>query len=764
MALPKLRLVLLSVITGLLTSISAAQTCLDDYCYLTTQYSGNMSASISKGYRAFVLDSSIEEADLIVIRDFLEKNPEEKITLLLKSDDSDLVKQLSNVGLEDLLFAPSEPSSILGLEIDKSDQLVVFSESQARFLPLSKHIWWQNEVQKIPHDSLITHLTYLTLSNTSTFEQGQLKINNLIHRNGRLPNFLETSQPDVYKDLLDSLNRINWYKAIVLRGQEILKEIFWKELPSLESSGKIHVTTHILSPEKSGYRFSPDVSTYTADNEKVIKIFNASDLEVNEGLIMRLNFDENVVNQINPQDLYQYELIEYDQDEERGTYAKFDGQSHYIDFGVPSGMNFREITVSAWVKPDTLNGNKSIVGIGEVFSAKFRESKLTFTTPAIMDHETDSTIMKQDQWQQVAFVYKANKEVNFYYNGSHVGQQQASDMTITSHSLLIGSNLWSEYFQGGMDDLYIWDRALSDQEVYKMYQKGLLKNQKKSGLYLLGYLASALFLFFLVWMIRRKKQKYAEPVKFRPHAYQSKNQPGVYLFGGFKLINKDGKDLSPLFSPKRKELFVLILLYTFRKNGISSKQMSDILWEGHSFESAKNNRSTQVKRIREILTEHADVSIEYDQKNWKVILSDGLYWDFSDYYHFKNELKKSLDAQTMASNVIDLLDIINQGILLPNMHYEWLDPIKGQLSEEIIETLTQLLEDRYEDLDATIKLKLTNAIFSLDPLNEQALRFKIEILISEGKHTLAKNAYNQFNSAYEQFYGEQFDQEYSTFH
>ncbi|MDP4680219.1 MAG: hypothetical protein NWS46_07605, partial [Cyclobacteriaceae bacterium] len=366
----------------------------------------------------------------------------------------------------------------------------------------------------------------------------------------------------------------------------------------------------------------------------------------------------------------------------------------------------------------------------------------------------------------VAYVYQANNEISFYHNGGLIESRPASDITFTTHSLLIGSNLWSQYFEGGIDDLYIWNRVLSDEEISKIYQQDLDKTPYRIEFY--GIIALSFFVIVFGFYLWRKKTlltpTHSDARSVRSVLANQPSEPGIYLFGGFKLINKDGKDLTNLFSPKRKEVFVLVLLYSFRKNGISSKQMSDILWEGHSFESAKNNRSTQMKRIREILSKNTGLSIEYDNKIWKIEIKPEVKWDFADYNYFKKQLlQKPLDEHILAHNVNGLLSVINQGVMLPNMHFEWLDPIKGQLSEEVIGILTPLVENDHLELENELRLKIANSIFSLDPLNERALKFKIKLLISEGNHMLAKNAFDQFCHAYFNFYDEVYGQEFSSF-
>jgi two-component SAPR family response regulator len=245
-----------------------------------------------------------------------------------------------------------------------------------------------------------------------------------------------------------------------------------------------------------------------------------------------------------------------------------------------------------------------------------------------------------------------------------------------------------------------------------------------------------------------------------PKKDSSTIKSGVYLFGGFKIFNKSGKELTLAFSPKKKELFVLVLLYTFRKQGISSKEMANILWEGHYFESAKNNRSTQVQRLRETLEDNTGIRIEYMNKVWCIEMDEEVHWDFLSYQQLTQAFNNASDKEG-ALIIDELTQVINEGILLPHMHYEWLDPIKNQISEELILLLTPLFTEQKFNLDNNTLIRLTNVIFSFDSLNELALNYKIHLLQSEGRHVLAKNAYKEYCHAFFQFYNQEYSIKFS---
>ena len=80
-----------------------------------------------------------------------------------------------------------------------------------------------------------------------------------------------------------------------------------------------------------------------------------------------------------------------------------------------------------------------------------------------------------DRWQHVAAVFRAGEDVVFYKNGVSRSRGSAPDTDIKDNPVAIGDNpgWWSEYFEGRIDEVRIYDRALSAEEIEQLYQDGL---------------------------------------------------------------------------------------------------------------------------------------------------------------------------------------------------------------------------------------------------------------------------------------------------
>jgi hypothetical protein len=108
-------------------------------------------------------------------------------------------------------------------------------------------------------------------------------------------------------------------------------------------------------------------------------------------------------------------------------------------------------------------------------------------------------------------------------------------------------------------------------------------------LFLLSISLSYVYWRYLRNILHQPQKLSAEKIKaFDKTTKEKPTQNYIQLFGDFKVLDRFGNDITTQFTPKLKQLFLLILLYSQRsKNGISTKELTDILWEGYSYQNAK---------------------------------------------------------------------------------------------------------------------------------------------------------------------------------
>lgn len=172
----------------------------------------------------------------------------------------------------------------------------------------------------------------------------------------------------------------------------------------------------------------------------------------------------------------------------------------YIEVPYKLALNPQAVTISAWVKPTDSNANNYIVSLDRWKGYKFqlqgdRKPFLTVTTTSTTaDRDAASGIVPTNAWSHVVASY-VDGTMKFYVNGTMVktwtdvsgsmkavpqsvplciGQQLANGIY---NSTPTGAGMAADYYQfyseaffkGQMDDIRIYNRALTDAEVQSIF-------------------------------------------------------------------------------------------------------------------------------------------------------------------------------------------------------------------------------------------------------------------------------------------------------
>jgi LPXTG-motif cell wall-anchored protein len=227
--------------------------------------------------------------------------------------------------------------------------------------------------------------------------------------------------------------------------------------------------------------------------------------------------------------------------------------------------------------------------------------------------------------------------------------------------------------------------------------------------------------------------------------------PGVYLFGAFQVFDKEGNDITRLFTPLLKELFLIIITYTIRNGrGISSEGLNEILWHDKSEKDAKNNRSVNLAKLKAILEKLGNTVINKESGYWQFQTpEEDIYIDYRRYV----SVVQGPDAAR--ADIRPLVNIIKRGSFLAQTEYNWLDDIKSEVSNAVIDRCLEYIRNHSAG-DPEFTIEIANCIFCFDPLNEDALTYKCKCLIQLRRHTLANNTYQKFLKEYKDIYGTDF--------
>ena len=224
--------------------------------------------------------------------------------------------------------------------------------------------------------------------------------------------------------------------------------------------------------------------------------------------------------------------------------------------------------------------------------------------------------------------------------------------------------------------------------------------------------------------------------------------------GGFQVFDKKYVDITNKFTPTLKELFLLIMLNSYKNNkGISSEKITEILWFDKTEKSGASNRAVNIGKLRKILNEVGSIHITRKTGYWKIDLKDsGVnsdYVDFLNIISFKNNLSKN--------KIIRLLEITEKGPFLFNVNYDWLDDFKAAVSDLIIDSLVRFAQSCDIKNDSDFIIHLADCIFSFDGLNEDAMILKCKAKYCMGKHSHSIATYKKFCQEYLATYGMEYE-------
>ncbi|MEJ1240298.1 kelch repeat-containing protein [Chryseolinea sp. T2] len=228
----------------------------------------------------------------------------------------------------------------------------------------------------------------------------------------------------------------------------------------------------------------------------------------------------------------------------------------------------------------------------------------------------------------------------------------------------------------------------------------------------------------------------------------------IILFGGFHMYDASGQDIALKFTSTLKELFLLILLHSINDHSISGSLVQELIWPDKDDIAARNNRNVNLKKLRDLLTGMPGVTIENNNSFLRVVLDDSI---FCDYLVVSRLLNSNDPGQIKERDRIDLIiKQVHRGSLLQDMQFNALDNYKSDFSNRLIDTLIEFAQRLNPDTDDKILIDIADCTFSHDPLNQEALVIKCNVLNKRGKYSLAKRSYDVFVKVYRNLYAENY--------
>jgi len=334
-------------------------------------------------------------------------------------------------------------------------------------------------------------------------------------------------------------------------------------------------------------------------------------------------------------------------------------------------------------------------------------------------------------------------------------------------SIYIGLSGFNEFafFSGELDDLCIWSRPLGNAEISGLFKKNISLPSKYNffwrypieiDIIVLLLIGTAFSFYYIKRKARSQKKIVHNTVISDTKANIVSDEKITYknyigLFGDFKVYDREGIEISNLFTPKIKQLFVALLLHsTDNKPGLTSREISGMLWKGQSYQDTKNTRAVTFRHLRILLGKLDQVELKLD-KRWLVKLTGNARCDYYDFQRLtEGNLKRSKDVDWQ------LWSIISKGELFKDESFIWLDDFKNAAGSYIIDFLVNFLDTLSIGKDNDMIMRVSDHIFIYDNTNDTALSCKIRTMVDQNMLNQARFTYDRFCTLFEEMYGEKY--------
>lgn len=603
---------------------------------------------------------------------------------------------------------------------------------------------------------------------------------------GRVPNFIII---DKYGEWVGATMRnvrsFNLVYGAVVSHEELVNYVNWEGMNNattglfcfpLENGMEM-----MLSPLAPGYRVEPE-KMYATGNQKrtMMASFNATPVNIDEDLELWLPFNGEMENASAKQIVVANQGVEFSFDTSHGQVAYFDNESK-LNLPTSQDLHLRDhdFTVQVWFKiPKYEEGKQDYCIIGSKTSAYQQALHLLVRDkkPYMGFYNNDiegRTTIEPNRWYNLTWRFnKQNGEQAIFVNGKLDAVATGRPGYMGSDSLYVGyTSINQSYYAGMIDNLAIWSRVLSEKEILGLSNQvielqvspGTPFWQRNSWLPT-GLVVLVLAILALYWYFRWRTQHHwikkngalPEQVEEGKELLQVESakpmgKNSIRIFGQFQVIDKDGEDITTLFTPKLKRLFYLLLINSLRgKHGINGAEMNDYIW-GKDSKNAKSLRSVSVLKLRKILERLNKVEIAFHANRYVVMMSRDVFCDYVQCLAMlegkRIETRKDFER---------FFELIQRGEAFAGESFNWLDDDKSYICNTAVDVMTRFISSYQLPAEADEVIHIANKILENDPCNEEALAYLTHALICQNNFKQARYAYESFCAEYAEAYGENF--------
>lgn len=286
--------------------------------------------------------------------------------------------------------------------------------------------------------------------------------------------------------------------------------------------------------------------------------------------------------------------------------------------------------------------------------------------------------------------------------------------------------------------------AISESQLYAFPGPS---TQRNIGFY--AMILGAIGVGALAYRIYYRHTKQPKPVVLHnaPRLPEQPKTNCIYLFGDFTVVDKQGMDISHLFSARLQQVFCLVLFHSYT-TGISSNLLTHLLWPDKPKDKAKTSRGVAINNLRKVLSELDGVEIIYEEGHYRVVFEPTCY---CDYWHLKDLFTQGADVLST-----EILSILERGEFLLGMDDPVFDKSKHDIESMLIEKLQKYMIESREYKDWSSLFRAADTLLTIDAANELALEQGLYALYKGKLESRALPFYKRFAENYRQLMGDDY--------
>lgn len=317
----------------------------------------------------------------------------------------------------------------------------------------------------------------------------------------------------------------------------------------------------------------------------------------------------------------------------------------------------------------------------------------------------------------------------------------------------------------------ILDENASEISVYSIDNKPVtaeellveLKNIKNRKIQIYWTVILTLFIVGLVafWFlykrkIRLEKNKSLSNETGPSTIFEQKIRPqknSLYIFGIFAAFDRWGTDITHLFSPQVKQLFLFILLKSNEKDtGVTSEHIYNYVWPDKPVKNAKNLKGVTFNKLRKILADIDGIELLHENQCFKIQTSPPAYCDYLEYKSVYNDISIKINDL----NIERIVEITSRGQFLKSVNNDYFDTFKKDVSDQILGIVPLILKQNFEHKNYAKTISIASVLYFADELNECALYYILKSYLGLGNKVAAKKHYIDYIIRYKKIQGEDY--------